>query len=96
MATDMTKYIIGTVSDLDTPLSPSAKGMRSVSAYLMDITYEDVQRERDEVIGASEKDIRNLAELVEAALAQENLCVIGNEEKILDQKDLFETTEPLF
>lgn len=93
---DMTKYIIGTVSDLDTPLSPSAKGMRSVSAYLMDITYEDVQRERDEVIGASEKDIRNLAELVEAALAQENLCVIGNEEKILDQKDLFETTEPLF
>ena len=48
------------------------------------------------MIGASEKDIRNLAELVEAALAQENLCVIGNEEKILDQKDLFETTEPLF
>lgn len=93
---DMAKYIIGTVSELDTPLSPAAKGMRSVSAYLMNISYEDVQRERDEVIGASEKDIRELADLVQAVLDGQNLCVIGNEEKILGQKDLFDTTEPLF
>ena len=35
---DMTKYIIGTVSDMDTPLNPAAKGMRSVSAYLTNIS----------------------------------------------------------
>lgn len=31
---DMTKYIIGTFSALDTPMNPEAKGSRSLSAYL--------------------------------------------------------------
>ena len=36
---DMTKYIIGTFSALDTPMNPEAKGSRSLSAYLEGITY---------------------------------------------------------
>ena len=35
---DMTKYIIGTFSALDTPMNPEAKGSRSLSAYLEGIT----------------------------------------------------------
>ncbi len=93
---DMTKYIIGTVSDLDTPLSPFAKGMRAVSAYLMHLTQEDIQTERDEIISATQEDIRNLADLLSAVLSQENICVIGNEDKISSQKDMFEKIEPLF
>ncbi len=92
---DMTKYIIGTVSELDTPLNPSAKGQRSMSAYFSGITYEDIQRERDEVTGAKPQDIRKLAELVESVLSQDNLCVIGNEEKINEQRELFLHTEQL-
>ena len=93
---DMTKYIIGTISDLDTPMNPAAKGMRSTAAYLCGITYEDIQRERDEVITASEEDIRKLADLVASVLAQQNFCVIGNEEKITEQKNLFYNIEQLF
>ena len=93
---DMTKYIIGTVSELDTPLNPYAKGMRSVSAYFCGITDADLQKERDEVITASEKDIQKLADLVEAVLSQKHLCVIGNEEKITEQKSMFEETRQLF
>ena len=93
---DMTKYIIGTVSELDTPLNPYAKGMRSVSAYFCGITDADIQKERDEVITASEKDIQKLADLVEAVLSQKHLCVIGNEEKITEQKSMFEEIRQLF
>ena len=93
---DMTKYIIGTISGMDTPLNPNAKGERSTLAYLSHITFEDIQTERDQVISAKEEDIRKLAGLVEAVLAQENICVIGNEEKIKEEQELFLSTKDLF
>lgn len=58
---DMTKYIIGTVSELDTPLTPAAEGARSMSAWLTHTTIEDLQKIRDEVLDASAADIRALA-----------------------------------
>ena len=93
---DMTKYIIGTISDLDTPLNPSAKGSRSLSAYLTGVTYADVQKERDEVINAEPENIRALADLIEAVLADHNLCVIGNEDAVKKEKALFDTIEKLY
>lgn len=92
---EMTKYIIGTVRELDLPMNPAAKGMRSMSAYLSKVGAEEIQKERDEVLNASEKEVRQLAGLVEAVLSQENLCVIGNEETITEQKELFWNTEQL-
>ena len=93
---DMTKYIIGTVSDLDTPLNPNAKGARSMTALLQGITQEDLQRERDEVIGATEKDIRALKDMIASVLEEHNLCVIGNEEKLNEQKELFKELKNIF
>lgn len=93
---DMTKYIIGTVSELDTPLPPSAKGQRSVSAYLSELTVDMVQKERDEVINAAPEDIRSLAGIVEAVLSGNCLCVIGSEEALEAEKDLFENLEDLY
>ena len=93
---DMTKYIIGTVSDMDTPLNPSAKGMRSVSAYLTNITYEELQRERNEVLDAQPENIKNLAELIETVLAQDALCVIGAEENVKAEKDMFLEVKNLY
>lgn len=58
---DMTKYIIGTFSALDTPMNPEAKGSRSLSAYLEGITYEQIQKERNEILNAQPEDIRRLA-----------------------------------
>jgi len=93
---DMTKYIIGTISDLDIPLNPSAKGSRSLSAYLTGVTYADVQKERDEVINAEPENIRALADLIEAVLSDHNLCVIGNEDAVKKEKALFDTIEKLY
>lgn len=93
---DMTKYIIGTVSELDTPLTPSAKGLRSTSAYLSGLTVDMVQKERDEIIRATPEDIRGLAGIVKAVLSQECLCVIGSEEALEAEKELFENLKNLY
>ena len=92
---DMTKYIIGTFSALDTPMNPEAKGSRSLSAYLEGITYEQIQKERNEILNAQPEDIRRLAELVEAVLKKDSICVIGNENMIKESAGLFENVEKL-
>lgn len=92
---DMTKYIIGTFSALDTPMNPEAKGSRSLSTYLEGITYEQIQKERNEILNAQPEDIRRLADLVEAVLKKDSICVIGNENMIKESAGLFENVEKL-
>lgn len=92
---DMTKYIIGTFSALDTPMNPEAKGSRSLSAYLEGITYEQIQKERNEILNAQPEDIRRLADLVETVLKKDSICVIGNENMIKESAGLFENVEKL-
>ena len=86
---EMTKYIIGTISDMDVPLNPNAKGERSLAAYLQGISFEDLQKERDQVIGAEPGDIRGLKDLVASVLEEQNLCVIGNEDALKEKEEMF-------
>ena len=86
---EMTKYIIGTISELDAPLTPSAKGSMSLNAWFSGITREDMQKERDEILDAQPEDIRNLAGIVDAIVEQDRICVIGSEEKIQQDKEVF-------
>ena len=87
---DMTKYIIGTISNIDQPMTPSAKGDRSMNLYMNHVSPEMIQRERSEILGAGQEDIRALAPVVEALLAADQICVIGSEEKIETDKDMFD------
>lgn len=92
----MTKYIIGTVSDLDFPLTPSMKGERAVENYLKKVTYEDVQREREEILNTKVEDIQKFADLISEAMNQNYLCVLGNEEKIKENKSIFNEIVNIF
>ncbi len=85
----MTKYIIGTISAMDTPLTPQAKGALSMGAWFSGITEEMMQSERDEILSAGPEQIRALAQAVEAVIQQEQICVIGSEGAIEKQKDVF-------
>ena len=93
---DMTKFIIGTVSALDTPLPPATKGVRSLSAYMSGLTVETVQKNREEVLRATPADIRALEPLVASVLADDCLCVIGNEDTIEKEREMFMNVEDLF
>ena len=93
---EMTKYIIGTISDMDTPMNPSAKGARSMTAYLQGLDFADIQKERDQVIGATDEDIRGLKDLIASVLEEKNLCVIGNEDNLKSQSDMFMQLKNLY
>lgn len=86
---EMTKYIIGTLGNMDTPLYPEAKGHRAMAIYLKKLSIEDLQAERDEILNATDADIRKLADLVESVLSDACICVIGNENNIQKEKELF-------
>lgn len=87
---DMTKYIIGTISNIDHPMTPAAKGDRSMNLYMNHVSPEMIRKERMEILAAGQEDIRALADVVEAVLAADQLCVIGSEEKIDAEKEMFD------
>ena len=93
---DMTKYIIGTISNIDQPMNPVAKGDRSLNLYMNRVSKEMIEMERKQILDATQEDIRQLADIVEAVLNANQLCVIGGEEKIEEQKSLFDEIKDLF
>jgi Zn-dependent M16 (insulinase) family peptidase len=93
---DMTKYIIGTMSGIDRPMTPAAKGDRSMNLYMNRVTPDMILEERNQILDATQEDIRNLADIVEAVLNCNQFCVIGSEEKIEEQKDMFLEVKHLF
>ena len=88
---DMNKYIIGTISNLDQPMTPSAKGDRSLNLYMNHVSADMIREERSQVLDATQDDIRSLARVVEAMMKAEQICVIGSEDKIEESKDMFES-----
>lgn len=93
---DILKFIIGTISNLDTPRTAKAKGSVAFSSYMSGVTYEDMVKEREEVLSLTNADINALADVMEVVMAQGNICVIGGANKINQDADLFKTTVDLF
>lgn len=92
----MTQYIIGAVSELDMPMTPAAKGAYSLAGYMTHYSFEQVQKERDELLGTVPETIRGLAGYIDAFMEDDCLCVVGNEEKIKKQQTIFKETDYLF
>lgn len=92
---EITKSILGTISSLDMPLTPQLKGSRSLSMLLSGVTYEDLKKEREAIINLTQEDIRSLSDLVQSVIDEGNICVIGNEGRIDQDKDLFKEVKSL-
>lgn len=92
----MTQYIIGAISELDTPLNAPAKALRSLSAYMTNQTETDLQKVRDELLATDQETIRGLAAYIRAFMQQEYLCVVGNEEKVKEEAALFDEVRDLY
>ena len=91
----MTKYIIGAVSAMDRPMTPSAYGRFSKICALTGLTAEDLQRERQEVLDCTQEDVRGLGAYIEAFMEDGALCVIGSAGKLRKEAERFDTLEPL-
>ena len=93
---DMTKYVIGTISDIDLPQTPSMKGSRGLSAWYSGITDEMLKKERMQILDVTVEDIRSLSGIVREVLKTGAVCVVGNEDKIKADGFLFGEIKPLY
>ncbi len=85
----MKRYIIGSIADLDRPLTFSQKGNKAFSYYFTKTKAEDLQKEREEIINTKREDINSFAKMIKDIIDQASYCVYGNAEKIEGNKDLF-------
>ena len=92
----MTQFVIGAVSDMDVPMTPAAKGLYSLTGYMTKLPFASVQKERDELLGATAEAIRGLAGHIRAFMEEDCLCVVGSEEKLKENREMFGKLEPLF
>ena len=93
---EMRKYIIGTISNMDIPLSPSMKGDKAIARYISGITMNELQKERTEVLNTTPEDIRGYSELLRKAMQEDYLCVLGNEGKIQKNREYFNSFVRVF
>ena len=87
---EMTKYVIGTMAADEIQFTPSMKGERAMVHYLSGNTRESRMKIRDETINCTVEDIRKLAPLVRSVMKDPYLCVMGSEDKIKEDKKLFD------
>lgn len=92
---NMMKYIIGAISELDSPKSNYRKMLLSVSACLSGVTEELQQRERSEVLNCKAEDIRALKPYMEEILRTGASCTIGNSTAVKKTGKLFDSIEEL-
>jgi hypothetical protein len=86
---EMTKYVIGTLSRVDMPMTPSMKGDKAMARQLSQVTTEQLQQERNQLIDTTLSDIRALAPIIRAVMADNYVCALGSEQKLFQEKTLF-------
>ena len=87
---ELTKYIIGTFSGYERPISRYGKASRSFDAYITGNTYEEVLRRRAEMLDITAEQFAAVGDVFDKILEQGYLCAVGNEKNIADNKDMFD------
>ena len=88
--------MISAIGDMDTPKTPRLKADYSYSCYILGLTPEMIQKERDELLGVKPADIRDCAKFARAMLEADCVCAFGTEDKLKEHEDLFDSISPLF
>ncbi|MEE1242866.1 MAG: insulinase family protein [Frisingicoccus sp.] len=91
----MRKYIIGAISSVDVPMGAADKGARSLSAWMSHISYEQLEKNRYELLHTDVETIRSLYGIVDTVVHSGYRCVVGAAAKIQENKDMFQQIEPL-
>ena len=92
---DMLKYILGTMGDEDMPMQPAQEGSQALQQWLSGVTDEDLQKDRDEILGCTVEKLRALAPVIRKIIAENRYVTVGSETKIEENKALFDTVSSL-
>ncbi len=89
------QFIIGALSELDVPMTPQTKGGYSLTTFLTGITFDDIQRDRDELLNVDADILHGLSRYIEAFMSDDIICVVGSQDAVNDNKEMFKTTEKI-
>lgn len=93
---DMTKYIIGTISMVDVPLTPSQYGDYSLANYITGVSVEMLNETKMRILSTTAEDIRGLSGYIRKISESNAICAIGGEDKIEGCRDMFLTVRDLY
>jgi Zn-dependent M16 (insulinase) family peptidase len=79
---ELTRAIIGVISDLDAYLLPDAKGYTSLLRYLSGKSDEHRQKIRDQVLGTTQADFKRAADILDEVTRHGRVVVMGSQKAI--------------
>ena len=79
---ELRRSIIGAIGDVDAYQLPDAKGYTSLSRYLAGETEEDLQLWREQILGTTAKDFRDLSAALEKLNQAGLIVVLGSQEAL--------------
>ena len=92
-AAEVEKYIISAVGNLEPLETPRSAGTAAASRTLSNVTNDDLQRQRSELLDTTPETLAALADAIDRANETAAVCVIGGQ-NILDACDL-DSIQPL-
>ncbi|MBS4461337.1 insulinase family protein [Aerococcaceae bacterium zg-B36] len=90
------KYIIGTLSDIDQPLSAADKGHQAFVMHHIGLTTDERRRFKEQVLNTTLEDLQQMSGIYEQVLTNPAIAVIGNKTQIEAVKDQFDVIRELY
>lgn len=87
---ELNKYVIGTMSSVDAPLTTSMKLDEVMLCFQKSITNEMQQKTRDDILDVTLDDLHALAPIIRDTLAAGHICVVGGKQTIEANKEFFQ------
>ena len=79
---DFTGFVIGTVANASPLMTPKTKAQTGDRFYFCRTTFEDRCRTRRELLGATPADLLAIADILEKAINDGGICMVGGKEKL--------------
>lgn len=86
---ELNKYVIGTISGMDVPLTNTMRLDKAAVQYLKQLPDALRQRIRSEVLNVTNEDLQKLGQVVEDMLSDGLICVVGGKQPIEANEALF-------
>lgn len=86
---EMLKYIIGTISNIDQPMTVAQRTNTALGRYLTGRTIAKIQKTRDEILNTTIDDVKKAAAILRKFQECGSVCVYGGEDKINANSQIF-------
>lgn len=92
---DVKNAIIGTISNMDTPLTPSMENGKIASMYFSETTHEEEMSTRHEILDTTIEDIKNMSKVYEKVLSTDYICTVGAKKTLDENSELFQSIKEI-